>query len=410
MTNDERWNVDGGGQGSSKCFELPHRGRRSVILHSSFVIRHLPSLLHHLYVHIPFCHRICPYCSFYKHQHGSTDMLAFVDAVLTEARLQGEWMRVELRTVFLGGGTPTALSEVHLERLLAGLRETFDFSDVAEFCLEANPRTITESKAAMMRRLGVTRVSLGVQAWDEATLKTLGRDHAPAEAEETFHLLRGAGFPSVNLDLMFSIPGQSPEAWEQTLTRTIALQPDHISAYNLNYEEDTEFFQRLSRGQYREDTETDACMFFTALDLLEAGGYEHYEISNYARAGHRSLHNECYWRGSDYLGLGPSAFSTLDGRRWQNVTDTSRYIAAMGAGTPEIQSEEVITPEKRLIERFGLELRTARGLPVDLVGESQRKMLASLAEDGLLRIEQGMIRLNREGKPLVDSIAVALLG
>lgn len=366
--------------------------------------------MHHLYVHIPFCHRICPYCSFYKHQHGNTDMTAFVEAILTEARLQGERMPVELRTVFLGGGTPTALSEVHLERLLAGLRETFDFSDVAEFCLEANPRTITESKAAMMRRLGVTRVSLGVQAWDEATLKTLGRDHAPAEAEETFHLLRGAGFPSVNLDLMFSIPGQSPEAWEQTLTRTIALQPDHISAYNLNYEEDTEFFQRLTRGQYREDTETDARMFFTALDLLEAGGYEHYEISNYARAGHRSLHNECYWRGSDYLGLGPSAFSTHDGRRWQNVTDTSRYIAAMGAGTPEIQSAEVITPEKRLIERFGLELRTARGLPVDLVGESQRKMLASLAEDGLLRIEQGMIRLNREGKPLVDSIAVALLG
>lgn len=370
-----------------------------------------PLNLHHLYIHVPFCHRICPYCSFYKHQHGSTDMAAFVDALLAEARFYRARMPVRLRTVFLGGGTPTALSEAHLERLLAGLRDTFEFGDVVEFCLEANPRTITPSKAAMMRRLGVTRVSLGVQAWDEATLKTLGRDHAPTEAEETFHVLRDAGFPGVNLDLMFSIPGQSPEVWERTLARTLALKPDHISAYNLNYEEDTEFFERLSRGQYREDSGTDAQMFFTALDRLEAAGYEHYEISNYARPGHRSVHNECYWQGSDYLGLGPSAFSTHESRRWQNVCDTARYIAAIASGgSPAWESEEIITPEKRLVERFGLELRTARGLPAALVGAAQAKMLASLAADGLLRIEQGMIILDRAGKPLVDSIAVALLG
>ena len=337
-------------------------------------------------------------------------MTAFVDAVLAEARFHRERMPVQLKTVFFGGGTPTALSEQHLERLLAGLQDTFDLGDVVEFCLEANPRTITPPKADMMRRRGVTRVSLGVQAWDEATLKTLGRDHAPAQAEETFGILRDAGFPSVNIDLMFSIPGQSPEVWEETLARTLALQPDHISAYNLNYEEDTEFFERLSRGQYREDTGTDAQMFFTAIDRLEAAGYEHYEISNYARPGHRSVHNECYWRGADYLGLGPSAFSTHDSRRWQNVCDTSRYIETMKAGSPAVQSEEIITPEKKLIERFGLELRTSSGLPVELVGEPQHKMLASLAADGLLCIEQGMIRLNREGKPLVDAIAVALLG
>jgi oxygen-independent coproporphyrinogen III oxidase len=377
--------------------------------HSRSAIYH-PLKLHHLYIHIPFCHRICPYCSFYKHQHGSTDMAAFVEAILAEARFHRDRMPVHLKTVFLGGGTPTALSELLLERLLTGLRDTFDFGGVVEFCLEANPRTITPSKALMMRRLGVTRASLGVQAWDEATLRTLGRDHAPAEAEETFHILREAGIPSVNLDLMFSIPGQPAAVWEQTLARTIALQPDHISAYNLNYEEDTEFFERLSRGQYREDTETDARMFFAALDQFEAAGYEHYEISNYAKPGHRSIHNECYWQGSDYLGLGPSAFSTYQARRWQNVCDTSRYMAAMVSGTPQIQCEELITPEKKLVERFGLELRTARGLPAELVATSQRIMLGSLEADGLLRIEAGMIRLNREGKALVDSIAVALLG
>ena len=227
-------------------------------------------MVRHLYLHIPFCHRICPYCSFYKHQHGSTDLAAFVEAVLLEARRQAP--KVRPGTVYLGGGTPTALSETHLRRLLEGLRDALDLSEVVEFTSEANPRTVTPSKAAMMRELGVTRVSLGVQAWDEATLRTLGRDHAAAEAEETYRTLRAAGFASVSLDLMFSIPGQSIEAWRETLERTVALQPDHISAYNLNYEEDTEFFQRLRRGQYREDEGRDAEYFYLALDRLEAAG------------------------------------------------------------------------------------------------------------------------------------------
>ena len=367
--------------------------------------------MRHLYVHIPFCHRVCPYCSFYKHQHGRTDMSAFVNAVISEARYQRERMDLNLETVFFGGGTPTALSEGHLERLLTGLHEVLDLSHVIEFCLEANPRTVTASKAAMMRRLGVTRVSLGVQAWDEPTLKTLGRDHSPDEAAETFAIFREAGFPSVNLDLMFSIPGQSLETWEDSLERTIALQPDHISAYNLNYEEDTEFFERLSRGQYRADADADASCFTLAMDQLEAAGFEHYEISNYARPGHRSAHNESYWLGADYLGLGPGAFSTHDSRRWKNVSDTGAYLAAMMAeGAPAIDSAEDITPEKRRIERFGLELRTTHGLPLTLIGAGQAKLLDSLITDGLVCVRDDRAVLTRAGKPLVDAIAVALLG
>lgn len=337
-------------------------------------------------------------------------MAAFVNAVLAEARMQAEKIGLRPRTIFFGGGTPTALSEPHLDRLLAGLREVFSFDDAAEFCLEANPKTITTSKAAMMRSHGVTRISLGAQAWDEKTLATLGRDHSPAEAEETFFILREAGIPSLNLDLMFSIPGQSEADWQNSLAKTLSLRPDHISAYNLNYEEDTEFFERLGRGQYREDGEQDASMFFAALDQLTAAGYEHYEISNYARPGHRSLHNESYWHGADYLGLGPSAFSTVKGTRWQNVCDTARYIAALQSGDLPVQSTEEITAEKRRIERFGLELRTARGMSAEWIHRDQQQVLSSLARDGLLTIEQDTIRLTREGKALVDSIAVALLG
>jgi oxygen-independent coproporphyrinogen-3 oxidase len=365
-------------------------------------------MVRHLYLHIPFCHRVCPYCSFYKHQHGSTDLGAFVEALLAEARSKAEGLALD--TIYFGGGTPTALSETHLSRLLSGLREILDLSRVTEFSMEANPRTVTASKAAMMREMGVNRVSLGIQAWDEDTLKTLGRDHLPADAEETYRVLRAAGFPSVNIDLMFSIPGQSPAAWRGTVERTIALGPDHISAYNLNYEEDTEFFQRLRRGQYRESEDRDAEYFYLALDLLQSAGYEHYEISNYARPGKRSAHNESYWTGEDYAGFGPSAYSTIDGRRWQNVPDTARYLQLIGSGQPAALPGEELTVEQRRTERFGLELRTARGLPRALVNGEAERMLDTLEREGLLTVADGRICLTRAGKPLVDSVAVALMG
>ncbi len=339
-------------------------------------------------------------------------MADFVDAVLLEAEHAAQSHDLQPRTLYFGGGTPTALSEVHLNRLLTGLNERLNLTALEEYTLEANPRTVTASKAAMMRARGVTRISLGIQAWDDATLKTLGRDHSRAEAEETFAILRGAGFPSLNLDLMFSIPGQKIETWRQTLEHTIQLQPDHISAYNLNYEEDTEFFERLRRGQYALSEDRDAEHFYLALDLLEAGGYQHYEISNYARAGHFSRHNESYWLGQDYLGIGPGAFSTIAGRRWRNVNDTQKYIELQKALQPAstIEEIEMLTPEQRRIERFGLELRTRRGLPVSLIHPDRLKMLTTLTEEGLLRIEQGHIILTRAGKPLVDSVAVALMG
>ena len=369
-----------------------------------------PSPVQHGYLHIPFCHRVCPYCSFFKHTPGRTDMRAFVEALLTEARLRATRCPVALRTLYLGGGTPTALSETHLDHLLSGLAEILDLSGLEEFTVEANPRTLPPAKAELLLRHGVTRVSLGVQAWDEPTLATLGRDHSPAEAAATFATLRAAGFPSVNVDLMFSIPGQRLETWKASLDRTLELAPDHISAYNLNYEEDTEFFDRLTRGQYREVPDQDADFFFTALETLEAAGFRHYEISNYAKPGHESAHNAAYWFGRDYLGLGPGCTSTVAGQRWQNVRDTARYIESLQTGTLPAMDLEQLTPEQRRTERFGLELRTLQGLPMDLVDAAQHPLLQQLARDGLLRLEDGHIRLDRAGKPLVDSIAVALLG
>ena len=369
-----------------------------------------PSVVRHAYVHVPFCHRICPYCSFYKHTPGSTDLAAFVEALLAEVKARSAQCRLELETLYFGGGTPTMLSETHLERLLTGLAEAVDLGGLGEFTVEANPRTLPPAKAALLRAHGVTRVSLGVQAWDEATLATLGRDHAPAEAEETYRTLRAAGFDSVNVDLMFSIPGQRLEVWKESLERTLELAPDHVSTYNLNYEEDTEFFERLRAGRYQETPDQDAEFFFTALDLLGAAGFEHYEISNHARPGHESRHNAAYWFGRDYLGLGPGATSTVAGRRWQNVRDTTAYLERVRAGLETAFEEEVVGAEQRRTERFGLELRTRQGLAETMIAEAQRPLLRQLASDGLLEVVAGRVRLLRAGKPLVDSIAVALLG
>jgi len=367
-------------------------------------------MVEHLYLHIPFCHRICPYCAFYKHTPGNTQMAAFVQAVLTEAGRYKDKLNLQPRTVFLGGGTPTALSEIHLERLLAGLREILDLSRVVEFTLEANPMTVTANKAAMMRRQGVTRVSLGVQAWDAATLATLGRDHSAEEAKETFAILKDAGFPSLNIDVMFSVPGQSMIAWSETLATTLALKPDHISAYNLNYEEDTDFFEKLKRGLYCEEPERDAEYFYHALDTLEASGFHHYEISNYATPGHESQHNAAYWFGKDYLGLGPSAVSTLGLTRWKNMPDTQGYIDAVQAGVLPQQEAEALTPEQHQLERIALELRTAKGVPMVRLASVPERTLTMLQEENLVTLEDQRIRLTRQGKPLADSIAGELVG
>ncbi len=367
-------------------------------------------MIEHLYIHIPFCHRICPYCAFYKHTHGSTDLAAFVETVISEAGMQRQRVPMALKTVYFGGGTPTALSETHLERLLAGLRETLDLSELEEFSMEANPMTVTSGKAAMMRRQGLTRVSLGVQAWDDATLKTLGRDHSAAEAEATFHTLRDAGFPNLNIDLMFSVPGQTQAAWQHTIERTLALNPDHISAYNLNYEEDTAFFEKLARGEYRENPERDAEYFFHALDTLGNAGFQHYEISNYARPGHQSQHNAAYWAGKDYLGLGPGAFSTQGLDRWRNMPDTQRYMLAVKEGILPRHDAERLSPADLHIERVALELRTARGLSLQRLVNVPARTLDTLREESLITIEDGFVRLTRTGKTLADSVAGELLG
>lgn len=361
----------------------------------------------HLYLHIPFCHHICPYCGFYKHKPGRLANREFVDAILAEALTRSEGNLFAPKTVYFGGGTPTLLSPPLLERLMRGLGERFDLGQVSEWTIEANPATFDLEKAAMMRELGANRISLGIQSFQSTVLATLGRDHSPDDAIRAYHTLREAKYKNVSIDLMFSIPGQDTALWQADLEQAVALAPEHFSAYNLTYEEDTEFLTRHQSGELDASEDRDADLFYQAIDYLEAKGYAHYEISNYARPGCESQHNRSYWAGSDYLGLGPGAVSTMAGQRWKTIPDTASYIRAVQAGLDTRSDIEILTDEDRRTEAIALRLRTREGVPREWLPSIAP--LASLIEQGLIEEQGGCIRLSRAGKALADPIAGELV-
>lgn len=361
-------------------------------------------MISHLYVHIPFCPKVCPYCSFYKEASDRNKTKAFLDAVLRESE---PWAaRLRPRTIFFGGGTPSALSTPQLEYLINGLRDRIDFSDVEEFTIEMNPATVSLEKAAVLRKLGVNRVSMGVQTWNPGLLKTLGRVHTADQAKRSYEILREAGFENINLDLIFGIPGQTREQWRDSLDKTISLAPEHISAYCLTYEEDTEYFLRMTRGEYRPDEKLDADLFEMTMDSLGAAGFEQYEISNHARPGRECQHNLAYWLGSHYLGLGPSAFSTVDNVRWKNVSDTSGYVRRIETGAVTSDFRETLDPNTRRTEQIAFSLRTNRGVSSRLLPEEKT---TRLVDEGLLKQESGRSYLTRKGRMLADAVAESVM-
>jgi oxygen-independent coproporphyrinogen-3 oxidase len=364
--------------------------------------------IRHLYVHIPFCARICPYCAFYKDLLDRSQTWRFCEAILHELDQARRSFVISPETIYFGGGTPTALTTAQLEFVLRGFREQLDLSFLEEWTIEANPGSVSMPKAALLRKLGVTRISLGVQSWEDELLKLLGREHNARQGEESFRSLRAAGFSNINVDLMFGLPGQTIEQWKATLGITVALQPEHVSAYCLTYEEDTEFFVRYASGEFRQDADEDAEFFDMAMSILENAGYEHYEISNYARPGFSSVHNRAYWLGVDYLGIGPSAVSTVGTRRWQNVCDYRTYIDRVISGQSPHGSSENLTDEMKRMERIALTLRTRDGVSASDLKHFAPQTNEFIALD-LLRESNGNFVLTRKGKALADSVAEAFL-
>ena len=359
-------------------------------------------MIEHLYIHIPFCPNICPYCAFYKESAGRERVEKFLEALLKEADHWSDKLRP--RTVFFGGGTPSALSVPQFEKLLSGLQSRLDLSGLEEWTIEMNPATVSSEKADLLRNSGINRISMGVQSWDNEVLKALGRTHDAKKALESFDILRAAGFDNLSIDLIFGVPGQSLDSWRESLEQSILMSPEHLSAYGLTYEEDTDFFQKLGRGEMTPDEGLEADQFELTRELLAPSGYRQYELSNYAYEGRESLHNSAYWSGADYLGLGPSAFSTVGSLRWRNIRETGIYSETTLLGRTGVDFEEEVTNAMKFSERAAFGMRTLRGISLEDAGAWEGP-LREAQRHGLVNLVENRWILTRKGRLLADNVA-----
>jgi oxygen-independent coproporphyrinogen-3 oxidase len=360
-------------------------------------------VIRHLYVHVPFCAKVCPYCAFHVHLGGAAAQREFVAALRTEWQRASAELPLTLETIYFGGGTPSILSA----DLFAELAQEI-LTPPQEFTLEVNPATVTPEKAAAWRAAGVNRISLGAQSFDPGLLQLLGRQHEPHDIVPTCQLLREHGFTNINIDLIFALPGQSEGTWEATLQAALDCRPNHISAYALTYEEDTPFFEKLQRGEWHQDEPREIAMFERTRELLGAAGLIDYEISNFARPGFESRHNLAYWRGADYLGLGPSACSTIGARRWKNVPDTAAYQQRITRGESVREELEEISAATRAKERIMFGLRMREGVARDeFVLESAQ--LKNLELEKLAFEEDGRVKLTPRGQLVADSVAAMFI-
>lgn len=373
-----------------------------------------------LYVHIPFCLKKCPYCDFAVASKGPGLERRYLDALEIEARARIPH-GFQPRTIFVGGGTPTELSQGGLERLGAILEASgVERSRLREFTVEANPGTLAGTKLATLVAIGVTRVSLGAQSFDPAHLKTLGRTHTPEDIAWSVRALRDAGIKDVSLDLIFGVPGQTETDLERDLERALALEPDHVSTYGLTYEPGTELTASRKKGLVRAASERlDARFYALIRKRLRAAGFRHYEISNFAKPGHVCAHNRVYWRNGAYVALGNSAVAHRRGVRIANIRDAGAYMDAVltRGGLAAVASRERLAPERKARESAVLALRTGRGisrarfqkdLGVDPLVVFAPE-LAKLAALGLVRVDESGVRLAGRGVAVADRIAVELL-
>ena len=365
-----------------------------------------------LYVHIPFCQSRCLYCDFNTYAGLEGLFEGYVRALIQEMALVGP---ARVRTVYIGGGTPTALPLSHLAQILDAVHATFALEKDAEITMEANPGTVDAGTLAHLRERGVNRLSLGVQSFLDDELRLLGRIHTADQAAAAVGAARRAGFENVGLDLIYGLPGQATTAWQFSLDRALALQPQHLSLYALSVEVGTPLAAAIARGHLpAPDPDLAAEMYETATEINAAAGYRHYEISNWARTlGHCCHHNLIYWRNEPYLGLGAGAHSWRGGRRWANVAAPDEYVARLQQGGTAMDREEKISPELEMGEMMMMGLRLVEeGVPWDRFRrhfdlEARQRFepqIAELVDLGLLETNGERARLSPRGRLLGNQV------
>jgi putative oxygen-independent coproporphyrinogen III oxidase len=365
-----------------------------------------------LYIHFPFCRRRCGYCSFVSYQGRESDIPEYVKSLKKELILRATDQRV--CSIYFGGGTPSLLSAEQIHEILSVIHSYFTVDEASEVTLEANPGTVREPYLADIIKLGINRLSLGVQSLNDGELTLLGRIHTASEARDAVRFARNAGFTNLSLDIIYGLPGQTLKSWHKTLDDVIGLSPEHISLYPLTLEDDVPMLRAIERGEIPPlDPDLTADQYELAQDTLAARGYHHYEISNWAREGYECKHNMVYWHNLLYLGAGAAAHSYIDGHRLANTTDLDSYLNVFSDNLPTAwELDEEIGPELQLSETVILGLRLSEGIGLDDINrrfginllrhyEQQVDEATSL---GLLECSGGRVRLTRRGRLLGNEV------
>lgn len=362
------------------------------------------------YVHIPFCTQICYYCDFSKVFIKNQPVDAYLEHLIQETR---SYEIGKLRTLYIGGGTPTALSAQQLAYLLTELPKVMDLSEVEEFTIEANPGDLDPDKIAVLKDSQVNRVSLGVQTFDNKMLKKIGRSHQEQDIYDNIRHLKQAGFDNISIDLIYALPGQTMDQVKENVAKAIDLDIPHMSLYSLILENHTVFMNRMRRGKLPlPKEELEAEMFEYIIEELEKAGFEHYEISNFSKPGFESRHNLVYWDNAEYYGLGAGASGYVDGIRYKNHGPIRHYLEAVEAGKARI-TEEHLTLEEKMEEELFLGLRKKTGVSKARFEEKfgvsfdQRygQVVASLTEQRLLVPDDKQVRMTKRGLFLGDTVA-----
>ena len=370
-----------------------------------------------IYIHIPFCKTRCIYCDFYSTTRSELKE-RYIHALCRELEIRRQYLQGEpIETIYFGGGTPSQLSGEDFQQVFDTIEKTYGMKQVQEITLEANPDDLTPQYVQTLANLPFNRISMGFQSFDEVTLRLLNRRHTAAQAITATKCCREAGFRNISIDLIYGLPGETVERWEHDLTQAIALNPEHISAYHLIYEEGTPIYKMLQQHRVNEVDEESSVHFFSSLiDRLTAAGYEHYEISNFCRPGYHSRHNTSYWQGIPYLGCGPSAHSFNRYEREWNIASLNKYLNGIESGERAYEAE-ILDTTTRYNECIITSIRTNQGLSLTKLKEEFGtelwqyclSMAAPSIKNGMLEEREGNLRLTRKGIFISDSIMSDLL-
>lgn len=369
-----------------------------------------------VYIHIPFCHQICNYCDFNKVFFKNQPVDEYIEALGREMEMTVAGMPeafTNIETIFLGGGTPTALSAQQIEKLLGLITKHIPMSSVKEFSSEANPDELTIDKLQALYNGGVNRLSMGVQSFDQSLLEKIGRTHSNEHVYETIQNAKNVGFKNISIDLMYGLPGQTMDQWQETLEKAMALKLPHYSAYSLIVEPKTIFYIQYAKGKLHLPTEDlEADMYGVLMDTMDAHGLRQYEISNFANEGYASTHNKIYWDNDEYAGFGAGAHGYLEGIRYSNVAPIKKYIETVMAGERPLLHEHEVTGDEKLEEQMFLGLRKTAGVTHEefetKFGQPMlsiyKEIIDQLQEEQLIELDAEGIRLSRKGRFLGNEV------